>query len=78
MPDKMPEYILNKMVDIISDIIPNKLSKSMAEYILDRISKYIEDISKYMSRYILTCYGGDHSKKIIFFFFRNLVPYLIF
>ena len=34
----MPEYIYNKIVDIISDIIPNKLSKRMAEYILDRIS----------------------------------------
>ena len=33
----------------------------------DRMPEYIQDMTKYMSWHDLTCHGGDHSKKSIFF-----------
>ena len=51
------------MLDRMPDRMPDRLSARISAYMLDRMPEYIQAISKYMSCYVLTCHGGDHSKK---------------
>ena len=60
MPDRMLEYMSERMPGRMSDTIPDRLPERMPEYMSDRMSEYIQDMCKI---YVLTCHGGDHSKK---------------